>query len=560
MTAPRCSGTATVSAGTWSYTTAALADGSHSFTAVATDTAGNSTTTAAVTATIDTTAPAETFASTIGTNTGATSTISSGGLTKDNTLALSGTVSDASGVSSVQVYDGATLLGTATVSAGTWSYTTAALADGSHSFTAVATDTAGNSTTTSAVTATIDTTAPAETFASTIGTNTGATSTISSGGLTKDNTLALSGTVSDASGVSSVQVYDGATLLGTATVSAGTWSYTTAALADGSHSFTAVATDTAGNSTTTSAVTATIDTTAPVVTESLASDTGSSSTDKITSNGTLTGSGDPNAVVHFTVDGNPIAGTATANASGIWTFTPTGLSDGSHTIVASETDAAGNTGSTSFTFTLDTKPPAVTEGLVNSKLTGSGDPNAVVHFSVDGKPISGTATANASGVWSYAPSGLATGTHTIVASETDLAGNNGNALLTISVSRNHRMSVIANATAKSSQDIGTSLNAASQSALPNSSMVLNEQALGLKLDNYVAAAQPTIFGNSSNITSGGDAMLQTDGTQLARIAALSSYIASSFVAGGLGDGGSTHTSTMQVINTQTTFLSQPVHT
>ena len=264
-------GTATVnSSGAWSFTTTGtLASGSHTFTA--TDTVSGSTSAASspLNVTVDTTPPAETFASTIGTNTGSTSTISSGGLTKDNTLALSGTVSDASGVSSVQVYDGATLLGTATVSAGTWSYTTAALADGSHSFTAVATDNAGNSTTTSAVTATIDTAAPAETFSSTIGTNTGSTSTISSGGLTKDNTLALSGTVSDASGVSSVQVYDGATLLGTATVSAGTWSYTTAALADGSHSFTAVATDNAGNSTTTSAVTATIDTAAPAETFSL---------------------------------------------------------------------------------------------------------------------------------------------------------------------------------------------------------------------------------------------------------------------------------------------------
>ncbi len=106
---------------------------------------------------LDTTAPSETISSTIGTDTGSTTTISSGGLTKDNTLALSGTVSDANGVTSVQVYDGATVLGAATVSAGTWNYTTAALADGSHSFTAKATDTAGNTTTTAAVTATVET-------------------------------------------------------------------------------------------------------------------------------------------------------------------------------------------------------------------------------------------------------------------------------------------------------------------------------------------------------------------------------------------------------------------
>ncbi|MDA9504154.1 hypothetical protein XI09_05105 [Bradyrhizobium sp. CCBAU 11386] len=150
--------------------------------------------------------------------------------------------------------------------AGGWSYTTAALLDGSHSFTAKATDNAGNTTTTSAVTATVDTTPPTAAISTTITTDTGATATITSGGTTKDNTLGLSGTVSDANGVSSVQVYDGATPLGPATISSGNWSYTTAALLDGSHSFTAKVTDNAGNTTTTSAVTATVDTLAPTLT------------------------------------------------------------------------------------------------------------------------------------------------------------------------------------------------------------------------------------------------------------------------------------------------------
>src|SRR5262249_35305589 len=110
----------TLLAGGWSYTTPALLDGLHSFTPTATDTAGNHTTTAAVTATVntgtvDTTPPTETISTTINTDTGATTTITSGGTTRDNTLGLSGTVSDANGVSSVQVYDGTTLLGAATI-------------------------------------------------------------------------------------------------------------------------------------------------------------------------------------------------------------------------------------------------------------------------------------------------------------------------------------------------------------------------------------------------------------------------------------------------------------
>ena len=158
-----------------------------------------------------------------------------------------------------------------------------------HTIVASQTDGFGN-TGTASLGFTLDTAAPVETISSTIGTDSGASPTITSGGLTKDNTLALSGTVGDTNGVSSVQVYDGANLLGTAIVSSGNWSFTTGPLAGGSHSFTAKATDNAGNVATSSAVTATIDTTAPAAgTLALAnfSDTGSSGSDFISQDKTF---------------------------------------------------------------------------------------------------------------------------------------------------------------------------------------------------------------------------------------------------------------------------------
>ena len=97
-------------------------------------------------------------------------------------------------------------------------------------------------------------------------------------------------------------------------------------------------------------------TTAPVVTVSLSVDTGSSSADKVTSNPTITGTGNAGAVVTIT-EGTTTLGTTTANASGAWSFTPTTLANGVHTITASETDSSGNTGSASLTFTLDTVAP-----------------------------------------------------------------------------------------------------------------------------------------------------------------------------------------------------------
>ena len=220
--------------------------------------------------------PSITISPTINTAAGVSATIASGGVTRDTTPMLSGTVTDPGGLSSVSVqvfdqFNGQTTgLGTATIDgSGNWSLTpTTPLSDGPHTFTAVATDAAGNTVSTMPVTAIVDTTPPSETISSTIGTDTGLTATITSGGPTKDDSVTLSGTVSDLNGVSSVHVFDGSTDLGAATIDAsGNWTLTTGPLSDGTHSFTAVAIDNAGNtSPPTAPVTATIDTIPPTVT------------------------------------------------------------------------------------------------------------------------------------------------------------------------------------------------------------------------------------------------------------------------------------------------------
>ena len=61
---------------------------------------------------------------------------------------------------------------------------------------------------------------------------------------------------------------------------------------------------------------------APTVTVALAHDTGG--TNNITSNDALTGTADANATVTLS-QGSTVLGTTTANASGVWSFTPTGL-------------------------------------------------------------------------------------------------------------------------------------------------------------------------------------------------------------------------------------------
>ena len=87
--------------------------------------------------------------------------------------------------------------------------------------------------------------------------------------ITNDNTLTLSGT---AEANSTVKIYDGVTLLGSVTASGtGAWSYTTPTLSNGAHSLTATATDVAGNTGAAStALSVTIDTVAPLVTQTTA--------------------------------------------------------------------------------------------------------------------------------------------------------------------------------------------------------------------------------------------------------------------------------------------------
>ena len=210
----------------------------------------------------------------------------------------------------------------------------------------------------------------------------------------------------------------------------GSWS-SNVTLSNGSNSLTAAVSDAAGNSATSSAVVYTLSTTAPAVTEALTIDTGSSSSDRITSNDALTGSGLANTVVHFSIDGSAIATTVTADATGAWSFTPSGLSDGAHTIVASQTDTFGNTGTASLSFTLDTTAPVVAitsaggpTSQASQTITGSvdvADAGATVTV-LDGTTAIGSTIVQPNGSWSSNVT-LTSGSNSLTAQVTDAAGN-----------------------------------------------------------------------------------------------------------------------------------------
>src|SRR5262249_16277410 len=150
-----------------------------------------------------------------------------------------------------------------------------------------------------------------------------------------DSTLTLTGT---AQANSTVKVYDGTTLLGSAVAnSSGAWTYTTAALVNGAHSLTATATDAAAHTSAASApLSVTVDTVAPNAPVETAASIVSGTTEV-----KLTGTAEANSTVHV-FDGANQIGTATANGSGAWSLTTGNLASGNHSFTANATDAAGN--------------------------------------------------------------------------------------------------------------------------------------------------------------------------------------------------------------------------
>jgi Bacterial Ig-like domain len=409
-------GTTTANAsGMWSFTPTGLAQGLQTITASETNAAG-ATGSSSLTFTYDTIAPTVTIA---------LANDTSGGNDITTNDALTGA---ADPNATVTLTEGSKVLGTTTANAsGVWSFTPTGLAAGLQTVTASETDAAGL-VGSSSLTFTYEIT-PKVTIKLVDDT---------SGGKLITWYDALTGT---ADPNATVSISEGSKVLGTTTASAtGVWSFTPTGLAQGLQTITASETNAAGL-TGSSSLTFTYESVKPTVTIALADDT--SGGKHITYDDALTGTADANATVKIIAGGSIVLGTTTANASGVWSFTPITLPQGLQSIIVTETNAAGLTGSSSVTFTYDTVAPKVTIALANDTsggngittndaLTGTGDANAVVTIR-EGSSVLGTTTANASGVWSFTPTGLAAGLHTITASETDAAKLTGSSSLTFTL-------------------------------------------------------------------------------------------------------------------------------
>lgn len=159
---------------------------------------------------------------------------------------------------------------------------------------------------------------------------------------------------------------------------------------------------------------------------------------------TVSGTSEANATVKiYDTDGSTLLGTTTADGSGKWSVTSSLLSDGNHTLKATQTNGSSQTSALSngLTLSIDTVANAPTtlavaagsdsgtlgDGISNigtPVITGKGEANATVKlYDTDGSTVRGTTTADGSGKWSITSSTLTEGSHTLTAKQTDKAGN-----------------------------------------------------------------------------------------------------------------------------------------
>lgn len=359
--------------------------------------------------------------------------------------------------STIKVYDGTTQVGTAaTDSSGAWSVTTSALSAGSHALTAKATDLAGNvSAASTAVDPVISSGTSGSTGSGASGSGTSGTGTSGSGSsgsstsgpdttapaapkiasfstdsgvggdhITNDKTLTLAGT---AAPNSTVKVFDGATQLGTVTADAsGAWHSTTAALPEGKHSFTATDTVSGVTSKASTALDVTVDTAAPDAPVLLSDDVNHH-------RATVTGTAEAGSTVNV-YEGTTLLGRAATSADGHFSVTTSDLKTGSHTFVASATDAAGNPSALSQPI----DPPIGTHsgnGTSTVEVTnvhprwdhtvtikGNADPSSQIKL-FDGTTSVGSVTAGANGKWSFHTSDLSGKTHAFSAEQVDTTGH-----------------------------------------------------------------------------------------------------------------------------------------
>ncbi|EMD7210175.1 TPA: Ig-like domain-containing protein [Escherichia coli] len=456
-----------VSGLTWTYLDGrTLTDGNYNYQVRVIDTAGNIGATASQIVTVDTTAPLASKTIAIAGISDDTGLSSSDFVTRDTTLTVRGTLGAALAADErAQIsLDGGVTWTTLTVIGTSWSYADGrTLTDGTWNYTVRVVDLAGNVGQTATQNVVVDTTSPEAAKSITITGISDDTGASSSDFITSDTSLTVRGVLGAALGANEfaqISTDNGATWVNVTVAADGlNWSYVDGrTLTNGTTTWQVRVVDLAGNVGATGSQSAQIDTVNPaqvLTIASISTDTGSSATDFITSDTSLTLTGSLGAglasgeVAQISLDGGATWITLTTNGTQ-WTYTDgRTLTDGSYVYQVRVLDLAGNTGPVvSKTVVVDTINPTATPTIVsytddvgqrqgtlsssqatddttpllNGVLTGPLASGEVVYLYRNGLLL-GAVTMVGALNWTYSDSGLVSGAYTYSARVVDLAGN-----------------------------------------------------------------------------------------------------------------------------------------
>ncbi|MEC7524213.1 MAG: Ig-like domain-containing protein [Myxococcota bacterium] len=337
-----------------------------------------------------------------------------------------GTIGDASpriagraepGATVVVEVDGVMVATVTADATGAWETTlTAPLADGAHTVEVTATDDAGN-TATDDITFTVDSSVPMLDIVQP-----------ANMGFTNAARPTVTGTADPGA---TVEISVDGTVLGTVMADAtGNWSFPVDTdLAEGEHTVTASTSNAAGR-TASDTHTFTVDTTPPELTL-----TAPEEGERLdTARPVFRGTGEPGALVEILVDG-VVVGSVVVGDDGTWSYTPDAdIADGSHTVEARATDAAGNQASESRDVVVDTSASGEDDvsivsptdgaelGVDPPTIAGTAAPGATIEIRIDGVLVA-TVTADVEGRWSYTPDApLGDGEHVVVVTATSPSG------------------------------------------------------------------------------------------------------------------------------------------
>ncbi|EJD4254636.1 Ig-like domain-containing protein [Escherichia coli] len=452
---------------TWSYLDGrTLTDGNYNYQVRVIDTAGNIGATASQIVTVDTTAPLASKTIAIAGVSDDTGLSSSDFVTRDTTLTVRGTLGAALAADErAQIsLDGGVTWTTLTVIGTSWSYADGrTLTDGTWNYTVRVVDLAGNVGQTATQNVVVDTTSPEAAKSITITGISDDTGASSSDFITSDTTLTVRGVLGAALGANEfaqISTDNGATWVNVTLAADGlNWSYVDGrTLTNGTTTWQVRVVDLAGNVGATSSQSVLIDTVNPtqvLTIASISTDTGSSATDFITSDTSLTLTGSLGAglasgeVAQISLDGGATWITLTTNGTQ-WTYTDSRtLTDGSYVYQVRVLDLAGNTGPVvSKTVVVDATNPLATPNIVsytddvgqrqgtlsssqatdditpllNGVLSAPLASGEVVYLYRNGLLL-GAVTMVGALNWTYSDSGLVSGAYTYSARVVDLAGN-----------------------------------------------------------------------------------------------------------------------------------------